>query len=114
METPSDNTCYTPTSSHLKAAVVAILLEHPRLTHTEPEEICSFLRRYDQYSTTVLARARQMTAGSITMEDRKPVDLTGCVDVEFLESNIALVFIIGAPTYEYLINAHVRSFLESR
>lgn len=101
-------------TTSVKAAEVGISLDHPRLVHTDPESIRTFLRRYDQYSTTVLARAKQITSEALSTEAINPVDLKFCVDVEFLESSIALGFISNATDYDTLKDQDVREFLEER
>lgn len=87
-------------------------LDHPRLINTEPESIRSFLLIYDQYISTFLARSRQLTPDTLEIEAIKPVDLNVFMDVEFLDSNIALWFIPDAIKYEDLTNIKLRQFLE--
>lgn len=103
-----------PTSSEVKATEVAISLDHPRLTNTDPEAIRTVLRRYNQYTNTVLARARQLTNNALMTEVIKPVDVKYCVDVAFLESSIVLGFINGAKAYKELNDEQVHSVLEER
>lgn len=107
--TPSTTTPPTVTS-----AAVEISLDHPRLIRTDPESIRSFLRRYDQYSTTVLARANQLTKDNLTSEAIRPVELKFCVDAEWLESRIALGFLKEATDYATLTDDQVRAFLDKR
>lgn len=97
-----------------KTAPVTISLDHPRLLETDPEAIRVFLRTYDQYANEVLARAQQLGTGSSSNEPVRPVDLKFCVNVEFLESSIALGFITGANDYKSLSDELVRTFLEQR
>lgn len=51
----------TTTPTNVTDAAVDISLDHPRLIRTDPASIRSFLRRYDNYCSTVLAHARQLT-----------------------------------------------------
>lgn len=88
-----------PTPATVKGAKIGISLNNPPLKNTEPEALCSFLCNYDQYSSTVLALTRQLTTDTLTIEATKPVDFKFCVDIPFLESNIALGFISDAKTY---------------
>lgn len=104
-------------SETVKAAQVNISLDHPRLVNTDPESIRKFLRRYDQYTNTVLARAKQLStdaSSTVTTESVRPVDLKFCVDVEYLESCMALGFIDTATDYNSLTNEDVRKVLDDR
>lgn len=83
-----------------KASKVSLSLDHPRLLQTDGESIRVFLRKYDQYSNAVKSRARQLSAYNATTEAVRPVELKFCVDPEYLESSIALVFIDGVESYE--------------
>lgn len=87
-------------SSSVKAAEIGISFDHPRLLKTSPEAIWSFLRKYDQYATAVLSRANQLSSPTLTMEAMKSVDLKFCIDVEFLESAIALGFLPDVQKFE--------------
>lgn len=58
--------------------------------------------------------ARQRFIGAAGTEPMKPVDLTFCVDVEFLESSIALRFIGDAISYKKHTDTQVRKFFEGR
>lgn len=58
-----------------RATEVGISLDHPRLSKTDPESIRAFLRRYDQYANTVLAKAKQLKSSMLTTESIKPLDL---------------------------------------
>lgn len=104
----------TSTPANVTAAAVDISLDHPRLIRTDPASIRSFLRRYDQYSTTVLARAKQLTNESLTQEAIRPVELKFCVDAEWIESRIALGFITEAQDYASLTDEIIRAFLDKR
>lgn len=97
-----------------KSAPVTITLDHPRLLETDPEAIRIFLRTYDQYANEVRSRAQQLGSSSSSTEPVRPVDLKFCVDVEFLESSIALGFITDAPDYKSLTDEQVRNFLSKR
>lgn len=51
---------------------------------------------------------------SSSNEPVRPVDLKFCVDVEFVESSIALGFITKTGSYEKLTDEQVRDFLSKR
>lgn len=104
----------TPSSVTVKYAEIGICFGHARLASTEHETIFSFLRKYDQYSFMLIARASQLTTRTLTTETIKPDDVKFCVDCEFLESNIAQGFIYEVKTYEELPNSKVWEFLEDR
>lgn len=87
-------------TTSVKAEEVSTSLDDPHLLETYPESARTFLLRYNHYSTTVLARSKQITTDSLSTEAIKPVDLKFCVDPEFLESSIALGFIPNAVDYE--------------
>lgn len=100
-----------------KAVQVDISADHSRLVTTDPESIRSFLRRSEQYSNTVLARAKQLSSSDVstlTTETVRPADLKFCIDVEFFESFIALGFIETATAYASLRNEQIREFLDGR
>lgn len=97
-----------------KVAPVTITVDHPRLLETDPEAIRVFLRTYDQYSNEVRSRAKQLGSSSSSSEPVRPVDFKFCVNVEFLESSIALGFITGAKDYDSLTDEQVRHFLTKR
>lgn len=85
-----------------KGAQVGISIDHPRLASTDRETIRSFRRRYNQYTNTVLARARQLSssdASTLTTKTVRPVNLKFCFDVGFFESSIALGVIDVATDY---------------
>lgn len=80
----TDSTSDTATSSLVKAAEFGISLDHPRLVHTDPNSIGTFLKRYDQYYISVLARASQLTSKTLTSESVTLVALKFCVDIKLL------------------------------
>lgn len=110
----SDFTHEASTSTAVKATEVGISLDHPRLVHTDPSSIRTFLKRYDQYSISVIARASQLTSQTLTTEAVTPIALKYCVDVEFLESSLICGYIDGCASYADLTDSQLRSFLEER
>lgn len=85
----------------------------------DSESICSFPRQCDQYANEARARAKQISTGpdtesSQTSEPTLSISLKFCINVEFLESLIALRFIINPEDYQTVANEDVRAFLDSR
>lgn len=101
-----------PHSGTVKSAEISPVLSQLRLINTELEAIHSALRKYDPYSSTAFAWARQHTTDTLTIKTVKPADLKFCMDAEYLEPSVVLGFISEASTYKGLTNAEVRDFLE--
>lgn len=91
-----------------RALKICTLLDHPRLTRTNYESICTFLQRYNQNSTTFLARAKQITSESLSTEAVKPVNHKLCVKVKFLKFSIALELIRDATHHDTVTDQEVR------
>jgi hypothetical protein len=90
---------------------VSTSVDHPRVTKADSSYIRSFLALYDQYSTEVQERARQLTAqDTVTTEPIRPVNLMFCVDIDWLESTISRL-IEGISTYEELDDTVLRKYL---
>lgn len=87
-----------PATATTRNAPIILSLDHPLLLTTDPDSIRYFLRKYDQYANEVRSRARQLS--TICTEAARPVALTYCVYVDFLESSIALEFIKEATNYD--------------
>lgn len=104
----------TRTPANVTAVAVHISLDHPRLIRTEPASIRSLFRRYDQYSTTIIARAKRLTDKSLTQGANQLVELNFCDDAEWLESHIPLDFITETEDYASLTDEIFRPFLEKR
>lgn len=89
-------------------------VEHPRLTRFYAPSIGTFLKRYDQSVNVVHERAGQLMASElVTTEVILPGNLHFCVDIEGLESVIALSFINGVSKYEALSSDDLCHFLKS-
>lgn len=83
------------------------------INEIDPENIRVLLRRYDQYYHEVTARARQLSPDASSSEPVRPVNLSFCVDPEYLYSAIALGFIERAETNEDPTDSLLRTHLES-
>ena len=110
-QTASESAITTGTE---KSVPISITVSHPRLVETDAESIRTFLRKYDKYCHEIRSRALQIAGGSGAADAVKPIDLKFCIDVEYLESSIALGFIPGVDSYETLTDTEVRNFLNSR
>lgn len=97
-----------------KIAPISITVDHPRLLETDGESICVLLRKYYQYANMVKNHARQQVSATSTTEPVRPVDFKSCVDVDFLESMIALGFIAEVNSYDELTDTKLCVFLEER
>lgn len=62
----------------------------------------------------VRSRAHRLSTASSTTEPVSPVNITSCVNLDFLESTITLGFIDDVSTYEDVTDAAVQTFLEER
>lgn len=95
--------------------LVSTSVNHPRVVRTDPESVRVFLRQYDQYSKEVIARASQISAsGTVPTEAVRPVNITFCVDPEYLESAIALDLISDVESESELTDTVLRSYLERK
>lgn len=97
-----------------KASPISLSVDHPRLLETRPESICVFLRKCNQYANQIIFRARQLGSDTASTKPAQPVDLKFCMDVEYLESFIALDFISDVTDYADLLEEQVREFLGDR
>ena len=82
---------------------VTVTLNHPRLLSFDPSSIRMFLRNYDSYSRTIIARAKRLTAHDTTSEIVLPAYVKYCVDVQLLKSTIELGFIPDFSSYDCLL-----------
>ena len=93
---------------------VATSVNHPRLVRTDAKLVRRFLRRHDQYSIEVSARAQQLILhGTTTTEAVRPVNLKYCVDSEYIESAVVLGF-LEADSYDALTDQILRKNLEEK
>ena len=102
----SDSTSYVATS-----------VSHPKLLTISPAAIRAFLKNYDAYCRTVIARAKQLQVdgtSSRTTEAVSPVDIKYCVDAQYLTSAIALGLIDGVSSYDELDNITLRRYLDEK
>lgn len=97
----------------MKGTKLGILLDHLRLLKAYSKSIRSFIKRYDQHSTTVVAQANQLALKTLTTEAVKPVDLKFCVDVAFLESAIGFGFFPDVQNHKEITDKQLREFLDS-
>lgn len=88
-----------------KIASFKITIDHPRLRHTDAKSICTFMRNYEQC---------QISSNSPNTENVRPVNLKFCVDVDYLQSTIALGFLEGADCYKTLTDSQVQAFVAKR
>ena len=106
-----------PTSTHEASSNhVTVSLNHPHLDSFDPSAIRIFLKNYDAYSRTVIARAKQVCfsqdSAAKSSEVVLPVDLKFCVDGQLLHSALALDFIAGASVYDELEDKALRAYLD--
>lgn len=94
--TSNEIASYAAAPATVKSTAVDISLDHPSFVRTDPESTHTLLCKYDQYGTTVLVRAKQLSGISLTTETIQPVDMKFCVDAEYMRSRIALELICGA------------------
>ena len=94
---------------------VSTSIGHPRLVRTESAFIRKFLGRYDQYCKEITTRALQLAVvDATTTEPVRPVNLTYCVDPEWLRSIVDLNLIPDFTDYEMVKDEILRTFLEER
>lgn len=90
-----------------RLAPVSIIIDHSHFSEKNGELICMFSRKYDQYTDTVIPRAHQLASASSPTKHVRPVGLKFCVNVDFLETKIALGFFrnvsraMSSQTYKF-------------
>lgn len=80
----------------------------------EPECIRKFLHLCDQYVNEVVACSRQLRIDADETDAIQPVHLKFWVNIEFLQSTIALGLIDGATDYKSLSYETPRSYLNTK
>ena len=94
---------------------VSTSIGHPRLVRTDSASIRKFLGLYDQYCKEITTRALQLAVVDATnTEPVRPVNLTYCVDPEWLRSIVDLNLIPDLTDYEMVTDEILRTFLEER
>lgn len=81
------------------------------------ESVRRFVRVYDQYTSDVLARPKELAINgesTVATESVRPVNCNVFVDGEFLDPSIALGFIDVANDYNSVADEQVRKFLDGR
>lgn len=94
-----------------EAQHVSTTAKHPHLDLADPESVRRFFNLYYQYVEEVKARARKLGDG-ITTEAANPVEIKFCVDVDVLNSTIALGLIDVVDEYDNLTDAKLRTYLD--
>lgn len=99
-------------ASSAQSHFMATFVPHPLLTRTDADSSRVFLPLYEQYKREILSRVQQLTAGWITTESVKPINVKFCVDPEILVFVVALGFIEGIEDYDQLTIEALQSYLE--
>lgn len=92
-------------------------VSNPRLTEPDPASIRTFLKQYDLYRQTIIARAKQLQPSSegsstTTTEVILPMQLKYCVDAKHFSSCIALGFIDGVTSFDAMTDEQLRTYLD--
>lgn len=106
-----------PSSSDQQSSNVILSVSNPFLKDTDPASIRVFLKQYDQYCRTVIARAKQLKStegsSSATTEATLSMQLKCCVDTQHFISCIALGFIDDVTSFDDMTDKQLRTYLDS-
>ena len=117
MTSPTPTPNPSPSPFDTQVSNVAVSVCNPRLIQTDPASIRTFLKEYDQYSQTVISRAKQLQSSSegsstATTEAVLPMELKYFIDSMHFTMCIDLGFKDVVISFEVMIDRQLRTYLE--
>lgn len=93
------------------ASSISVTVDHPKLAQTYPESTCRFLSSYGNCVNKIVARATELDSNVIDLEATRGVGVKSCLNIEFVNSMIALGWIFSVTSYHNFTNSQLSSYL---
>lgn len=99
--------------SSIATAGPSSTIDHLRLISVDARKIRIFLIHFDQYERKIHARASQLNYDEKQRDSIRPVNLKLCLDLELLDSALAVGYLPTAEKYEDVDDKELCVFLEN-